>query len=288
MSKLLTVVIPCYMCEPYLTDCFNSILVNRGDDVNFLFVDDGSTDNTNILIDNFCKDKKDCSFITNKYNIGCPESRNVGIENTNSKYIYNFDADNILPKGLLLNILNYVESSDNKHHLCAVNEIRYFKRQTKDGCIVFNTRKFENRVYNSSDALKSFENPFSSGNYIYTKECWSDVGGHEPNSNRFESWYFSLKCVIKGYNFNICPNTFYYHRQGIDSLSVVARKNNLDKKTMYNLLSKHLDIFTDESITMLKKGGYKKARALISTNSLKFNSISSIWMSNNEKNTYTH
>jgi len=283
INKLLTVVIPCYMCDKYLADCFDSISVNRNRNINFLFVDDGSTDNTNGLISKFCEDKEDCTLITNEQNMGCPESRIVGIKTTNSKYIFNFDADNILPKGLLLNILNYVESNDNKHHLCAVSEIRYFKEKKEDVCKVTHIRSFDDKPYDFNDVFKNFENPFSSGNYIYTRECWDNVGRHEPNSNRFESWYFSLKCVINGYTFNVCPDTFYYHRQGIDSLSVTTKKNDLDKKTMYKLLLNHLDILTSESVIKLNKSGYKKARKLVGSNSLKINDKVSNWIRDNEK-----
>ena len=53
INRLLTIVIPCFNAEKYFTRCVTSLEGINSDMVTILFVNDGSTDSTQFLIDNW-------------------------------------------------------------------------------------------------------------------------------------------------------------------------------------------------------------------------------------------
>lgn len=267
MNNFLSIVVPCFNCKLFLKDCIDSVLRQNLSNFEVIFVDDFCTDGSSEILNNYCSKYKNFKVIRNKKNIGCPESRNVGIEESEGDIIFNLDSDNVLPDNMLLKMLDFFVNKT-KEHLCSVSTIKYFKGNKLK---VHHTRDFENRKYGIKDLLKNLENPFTSGNYMYTKECWKNVGKYEPNTNRVESWYFSFKSIISGYQFDIFPKSFYWHRQGIKSLTIVSKKNNLDHKTWKRLLCKHISIFDDKTKEYLRSNEFKDVRGRIMKGKFGFN-----------------
>jgi len=267
MVSLLSVVIPCYNSEIYIEDCINSL--RRQGDFNHevIFVNDGSTDDTLEIIKKCCVNNERWSYINNKHNVGCPASRNIGINNSKGNVIFNMDSDNVLPDNLLIRMFNYF--LDNKCSMLAVQKIRYFDHGDK--IVERHVRKFDKNQYGVNDILKSFDNPFSSGNFMYTKNCWEKVGCHHEESNRWESWYFSFKFVINGYKCDILPESYYWHRRSNTTLSIVSKKGGLDRKTLCSLLLTHSDILETSTVKKIKNSPLKSIRKLLNDGKFKFN-----------------
>lgn len=89
-NKLVSVIIPVYNCENYISECLDSILSQTYSNVEVIIVDDGSTDNTkNIIFESYISKIK--YFYQN--NSGAPAARNKGLKKANGEYIIFFDAD---------------------------------------------------------------------------------------------------------------------------------------------------------------------------------------------------
>ena len=54
-KKLVSILIPCYNAEKYLDDCLNAILNQSYDNIELIIVNDGSTDNSEKIIDSYYK-----------------------------------------------------------------------------------------------------------------------------------------------------------------------------------------------------------------------------------------
>lgn len=108
MKPLISVIIPVYNGEKYLSQTVESVLYQSFDDFELLLIDDGSTDNSKSIIDFF--QKKDnrvrCVY---KSNTGVSDTRNRGIALANGDYIYFADADDILHKDILLELKRVIE-----------------------------------------------------------------------------------------------------------------------------------------------------------------------------------
>lgn len=72
----LSVIVPAYNCEKYVSRCIDSILSQTGADIEIIVVNDGSTDNTLEVLEGY-SDK--INLIT-KDNSGVSSARNTGLE----------------------------------------------------------------------------------------------------------------------------------------------------------------------------------------------------------------
>lgn len=91
-SPLISVIIPVYNAEKYLSDCLNSVLKQDNQDFEIIIVDDGSTDKSPLICDDYAQ--KDSRFhIIHKKNEGVSIARNVALDISKGKYIAFIDAD---------------------------------------------------------------------------------------------------------------------------------------------------------------------------------------------------
>ena len=101
MSKpLISVIIPVYNLEKYISYAVNSIISQDMTDWELIIVDDGSTDNTGQVCDTFLQmDRRIRVFHTP--NRGVSAARNIGLEHAKGKYVAFLDGDDIYsPLGL--------------------------------------------------------------------------------------------------------------------------------------------------------------------------------------------
>lgn len=100
MNYLITVIIPVFNCEKYLEQSIHSLLKQSiFENIEFVFVDDGSTDNSYEIIKKFQKLNKNF-ILLHQENKGVSAARNAGIKIAHGNYISFFDADDIAMPGL--------------------------------------------------------------------------------------------------------------------------------------------------------------------------------------------
>lgn len=91
----LSIIIPVYNCEKYLCDCLESILSQDVENFEIILVDDGSTDLSGSICDDYSKRINNLYLVHNK-NGGSGSARNIGIKISTGKYITFIDADDRL------------------------------------------------------------------------------------------------------------------------------------------------------------------------------------------------
>ena len=115
-KKLITIVIPCYCEEESLTSFWEEINTITADmsEVNFefLFIDDGSTDNTIDVIRDFAKKDARVRYISFSRNFGKEAAMFAGLKNSMGDYVAIMDADLQDPPSLLPKMLETLEKED--------------------------------------------------------------------------------------------------------------------------------------------------------------------------------
>lgn len=91
MAKI-SIVVPIYNSEKYLCNCIDSILCQSFDDFELILVDDGSTDSSASICDNYEKLDNRVNVI-HKTNGGVSKARNTGIDVASGKFICFIDSD---------------------------------------------------------------------------------------------------------------------------------------------------------------------------------------------------
>lgn len=91
----ISVVVPVYNVENYLNECLESILQQTYHELEVILVDDGSTDRSGELCEEWKKKDKRIQVI-HQSNQGLSEARNRGLEHITGKYVAFVDSDDIL------------------------------------------------------------------------------------------------------------------------------------------------------------------------------------------------
>ena len=96
-----TIVVPVYNVEKYLPECVSSVLCQSFEDYEIILVDDGSTDGSGKLCDQYAE--KDSRIkVIHQSNQGQAAARNAGIKVAEGDYLLFFDADDLYEQGDLL------------------------------------------------------------------------------------------------------------------------------------------------------------------------------------------
>ena len=91
----ISVIIPVFNTEKYLGYCIDSVIGQNYQDLEIILIDDGSTDKSGSLCDEYSK--RDARIkVIHKQNEGVSAARNVGIDNATGKYIHFIDSDDFL------------------------------------------------------------------------------------------------------------------------------------------------------------------------------------------------
>lgn len=104
----ISVIIPVYNGEEYLKDCIDSIRYQTYSNLQIIIVNDGSTDSTDMICEQYARVDKRIQIV-NKKNAGLVAARKTGIEYASGKYIGFVDADDWIDKDMYESLLNVME-----------------------------------------------------------------------------------------------------------------------------------------------------------------------------------
>lgn len=100
-----SIIIPVYNASKYLQECLDSVLSQTIDDYEVIIVDDGSTDDSARIIDEYAS-KDNRLTIRHKANGGVSTARNMGIEMAKGDYLCFVDADDVIASNYLESLYN--------------------------------------------------------------------------------------------------------------------------------------------------------------------------------------
>lgn len=105
----ISVIVPVYNVEDYIEKCIKSIQNQKYKDLEIILVDDGSTDRSGIICDEYAKKDERISVI-HKSNGGLVSSRKAGVNSATGEYIANVDGDDWIEKDYLENFAKEIKT----------------------------------------------------------------------------------------------------------------------------------------------------------------------------------
>ena len=199
--KKLSIIIPVYNTEKYLSRCLDSAVNQTLKDIEIICVNDGSTDNSLKILQEYAK--KDCriKIINLKNNKGVSNARNLGIKKAAGKYIGFLDSDDYVD-------LNFYQKLYNKSIInypdVVKGNIKIISSEpdiNKEAFYDINKDIVQNKGY--------FYHSFTTA--IYNLDFIKQNKIYFPNSNNFEDPYFSIKAAIYYKNIEVINNVYYYY-----------------------------------------------------------------------------
>jgi glycosyltransferase involved in cell wall biosynthesis len=206
MKPLLTVVIPVYNVEKYLKRCVESVLVQEWHNYDILLVDDGSTDSSPQICDDYAK-VYDFISVIHKKNGGLSEARNTGILHAKGEYVYFPDSDDWIEPDTFMVLAEVVESQ--KFDIISFN--REFVKGEEDAIV---SDSLVTQVFEGKDAfVQMLKHSYITGfanDKIYRKSLFTDNDIQFPIGKYYEDLGTNYKLFLSAKKV-YATNQKYYH-----------------------------------------------------------------------------
>ncbi|MFM6924156.1 MAG: glycosyltransferase, partial [Ferruginibacter sp.] len=201
---------PAYNVERYIGRAIESVLAQTFTDFELLIINDGSTDNTEMVIRSFEDDR---IRLINQPNCGIAGALNMGLRNANATLIARFDADDICMSGRLL--AQYEFMMKNPAYIIVGSDAEYIDM---NGDYVF-TYSMPAHTNEEILGLERGKCPFIHSAVLYRKDLILQAGGYDENACAFEDQMLWAKCVGLGKTCNL-PKALVQVRLNPESISI--------------------------------------------------------------------
>lgn len=178
MQQLISVIIPVYNVEKFLTRCIESVLAQSYRNIEILLIDDGSTDGSPDLCHKYEQIDSRIRVITKK-NGGLSDARNVGIDNCHGEYITFVDSDDYIASDFIETL--YKTACKFKADI-VVSELMKFYGEYVD----------ERKVNKKKNSEICFDNVEAIADMLYRKQITAYVPGKLYKRELFENIRFPV------------------------------------------------------------------------------------------------
>lgn len=144
-----SVIVPIYNAQEYLVECIETIVNQTLTEIEIIFINDGSTDNSLDILNKYAKQDNRITII-NQENAGAGASRNSGLKIARGKYLSFLDADDFFEPDMLKKAYQKAENTN--------AEICIFRSKSYDN----NTKQTTPMTYAICDFLLPEKDVFSS------------------------------------------------------------------------------------------------------------------------------
>lgn len=212
----ISIIIPVYNTEKYIQKCIES-LYQQNLNIEIIFINDGSTDNSKEIINNYCK--KDVRIkVMSQNNQGPAVARNHGLEIATGNYIAFLDSDDWIDTNCLGMLYNLAIEFD--ADMVMGNTLFYYN-ETKIVRRYSIPQNITNILFTGKECfielMKTFSYVPMQSNYIYKRSFLIDSKmAFENICHEDELWTLSSMCLAKKIIINDLP--FYYYRQRSGSI----------------------------------------------------------------------
>ena len=230
----LSIIIPFYNEEESIKRTLINLKQLERNDVEFIFVDDGSTDNTLSIIKNFDLQNKNLIVLNHK---GVSVARNAGIDSANGKYILFMDADDTLE----VDIIPFFLKCYNKNYDLIKFGYNYVTKKTKKvfKCVDISEsttltyaifKKFYTTNFFNSACFSIEKKSILRNNCLYFNSVHAYAEDYEFNRNL-------LKHVNNIYISDLCFYNYHYNKKSVTESNNLTNtlKNINDALEVYNV-----------------------------------------------------
>ena len=105
----ISIIIPVYNSEKFIEKCLDSVVSQKGAELDIIVINDGSTDGTLKILEKY---KDNVRVISSETNSGVSSARNKGIPMIQGDYVMFLDADDHLPEGAIDVLTGVIEKTD--------------------------------------------------------------------------------------------------------------------------------------------------------------------------------
>ncbi|WP_051592764.1 glycosyltransferase [Thomasclavelia saccharogumia] len=205
----ISIIVPVYNTGIYLKKCINSLLNQTLRDIEIVLIDDGSTDESRDICDEYAK-KDDRISVIHKRNEDVSIARNIGIKKSKGKYIGFIDSDDWIESNMYQNMYKYIKDYDVDIVFCDAVTVYDDKQSEIDSFTLLEKSRLITKDKIDSSLLIQMAGSVWRG--LYKRELLQENDIYFPIDLKFsEDRIFNLYAI--GYSKKIFyDKTVYYNR----------------------------------------------------------------------------
>lgn len=244
--KKVSVIVPVYNSERFLLQCIDSILQQTYHNIELILINDGSTDNSGKICNNYAK-KDSRVHVMHQENMGVSAARNAGIHHATGDYLQFVDSDDFIDSNMTETLVKALEKNSASLVICGYKRIDSSTREciqnncsSKVGFYSFDEMlNFLDYLY-----IKFFIN--SPCNKIYRAQIIKDNSILYPKGiDLGEDLLFNLDVIKNSTGFQIipeCPYNYVKYKTG-ETMTGKRRTDLYDNQKM--LFEKMISLYED-------------------------------------------
>lgn len=237
MHKL-SIIIAVYNVEKYLRECVESLICQDYSNIEIILVDDGSTDGSGIICDDYCG-KYEFIKVVHQQNSGQAHARNVGIELASGEYFAFIDSDDYVAPNMFSRLISELERTNSDVAICN------FMMIDKDHSFACNNYTDDVVIYSDANCIRFYKLALDgASNRVFRSKCIMD------NKIRFESkslipqedHYFQIKLFSYIDRVTSVSDALYFYRQRKSSTSKSEQRDEFAEKCVnaIDIISEYL------------------------------------------------
>lgn len=222
MSIKISVIVPVYNVEEYLNKCIDSLLNQTLKDIEFIFVNDGSTDNSLNILKSYASKDDRIKIITQNHSLA-GIARNNGIKIAHGEFIGFCDADDYVDVDFYEKL--YSTAKENKADIATASILKH--KQKYDKYVVENKKirfasSITDKIKLCSDKTNRF---FQPPNKIYKNSLIKEHGIKFTEHCLHEDVEFAIKAIFYANKVVSVPKIKYHYVQRSNSICKAKELN---------------------------------------------------------------
>lgn len=216
MKKKVSVIVPVYNADKYLSNCIDSILEQTYQNIEVIIIDDGSSDNSSSICDEYKKIDNRIDVYHNQ-NSGVSVTRNFGLNKATGEYVVFIDSDDICADTMIEKMVEAIEKEkDIDMAICGIGKFNIFPNITER--LVHNSGLISIEEYLEKILLKESIGQYCGGPYnkIFKREMLiKNKILFDSGVSYAEDFMFNIKVLHFVKKLSICNEILYYYRENV-------------------------------------------------------------------------
>ena len=243
-QELVSIIVTVYNIEDYLPHCLNSITNQSYKNLDIVLVDDGSTDSSSKICDNFALQDNRC-HVVHQVNQGVSTARNVGKKEAKGAYLYFMDGDDYMHHDAIRVMYEAINSSS-EYDLSIIGHKRT-DNFNEDTMSIGDSSRYVLEGHDLMSKLMGGIDDMELTGYCWNKLYRRDVV--ESLSFRqyvpMEDFDFNLRVILNVRKAIVTPRVLYFYVQRPSSLVHSPKKPWFVWSRITDLLYKDYQELTD-------------------------------------------
>lgn len=230
-KSLVSIIIPVYNSEKTIRKCLDSILCQTFKDFTVYIINDGSTDNSSSILNEY--NKLTNIKVINQSNLGVSAARNRALDMIHSKFVTFIDSDDYVNPKFLEHLVEGFADND-------VDLVTTGVTYISDEGILLQKSKYKSGIYDSNKMLSYVLEEGGPQGYLCNKLFKTKI--IQKNNIRLdydiymaEDLVFCVQYILYANKINILKSRDYFYVQFKNSLSHQVKNNNIEAYKNYML-----------------------------------------------------